>query len=583
MAIARRRFLLSAAAAGLLGGVRPSLAAAETGDALDAVLAEIARAPQRLRTSSLLFREADAGLPDLSFDASRQAADEARRRIARLTPLRDADLDGDRRDTLEALIWDLDAGVEFQRYYWLDSPLSADGSALQTATDRLAMAPLTTAAALDGYLAMLEAFPAYIGQILEKVRGQQSRNIIVHRETVAAVVRQMEALLASPAATFVPTPARLAHLPEADAARFTARATRLLDAEILPPLGRLAAYLRDAYLPAAGDAVGLWRQPDGADFYRFLIRFNLSRDLDPEEAHRGALDAVAEADRDLAALRHRIGFDGPAEAFHRQLETDARWKSTTTDAVTARFQSGLAAFEPHFPRFFETRPTTPYAAAPQPPEYNDVMVNGRYQWPTDADPRGTYFFNGGTLDAATWFWATPLIHHELVPGHHLQLDHVYASRTLPPFRKSLVISGSTEGWAEYARRLVVEAGVYDDDPMTRYADRLMDRRMAMMAVADTGMHAKGWSLDQAVSYFSTNAITIPSLQRRAMLGIATEYPGFLISYWAGGAEFARLRRETTARAGAAFDLRRFHEVVLSGGVLPFPVLEARLNRRFGGS
>ncbi|HWW12743.1 MAG TPA: DUF885 domain-containing protein, partial [Brevundimonas sp.] len=379
-----------------------------------------------------------------------------------------------------------------------------------------------------------------------------------------------------------PAPARLAHLPEADAARFTAQCERLLTERIMPPLRALAAYLRDDYLPGAVDTVGLWRQPDGDDFYRFLIRFNVTLDVDPEDAHRRALDTVAEAERDMAELRRRIGFNGSAEAFHHQLETEARWKSATTEEVAARFEAGLAGFDPHFSRFFEARPSTPYSAAAQPPEYNDIMVNGRYQWPTDEEPRGTYLFNGGNLDTTTWFWATPLIHHELVPGHHLQFDRVHASRTLPPFRKSLVMSGHTEGWAEYGRSLVVEAGVYDDDPMARYADRLMDRRMAMMTVADTGMHARRWSLDEAVRYFSTNAITIPSLQRRAMLGIATEYPGFLLCYWAGGAEFARLRRTTAARAGAGFDLRRFHEVILTGGVLSFPVLEARLNRHFPG-
>jgi len=582
MPMERRRFLKSATALGLLGAAPPSLAATRSGDALDAVLAEIARAPQRLRSSSLLFRETDAALPDLSFEASLQAADEARAQIARLTPLRSADLDGDRRDTLEAVIWDLEGGVESQRYYWLDSPLSADGSALSIATGRLAAAPLRTAAARDNYLSMLAGFPAYIDQILEKVRGQQSRNIIAHRETVTAVLLQMDTLLASPTATFIPAPARLAHLPEPEAARFTAQAGRLLADGIMPRLRRLGAYLRDDYLPGTGETVGLWRQPDGDDFYRFLIRFNVTLDIDPEDAHRRALDTVAEAERDMAELRRRIGFNGSAEAFHHTLETDARWKSTTTQEVAARFEAGLAGFDPHFSRFFETRPTTPYSAAPQPPEYNDIMVNGRYQWPTDEDPQGTYLFNGGDLDTTTWFWSTPLIHHELVPGHHLQFDRVRDSRTLPPFRKSLVMSGHTEGWAEYGRSLVVEAGVYDDDPMARYADRLMDRRMAMMTVADTGMHARRWSLDEAVSYFSTNAITIPSLQRRAMLGIATEYPGFLLCYWAGGAEFARLRRATAARAGPGFDLRRFHEVILSGGVLSFPVLEARLNRHFPG-
>lgn len=579
----RRRFLWGAAAAGLCATQSNAVFAAQPRSPLDAIVAEYMSAPQRPRSNSLLFRDTDAVLPDLSVEAADHAATGMRQWIARLKALRDTPLEGDDRDTLEALMWELNTGLEWRRFYWLDSPLSADGSALSVATDRLALAPLRSAAALDGYLAMLEAFPAYVAQIVEKVQGQLTRNIVLHRETIIAVAKQLDRLLASPAGTFVPAPSRLSGISAEAAERFKARATRLVDERIVPALHRLSALLNETYLPRAGEEVGLWRYADGGDYYRFLIGSTTTRDLEPDETHKNALEEVAKADRDLTALRRTMGFQGSAEAFHAQLETGARWKAASTQEVTERFQAALARFKPQYSRFFLEPPATPYDVKPQPPEYNDVMVNGRYQWPTQADPRGAYLFNGGDLDNTSWFWATPLIYHELVPGHHLQLDRVYSSRTLSPFRKSLVFSGPIEGWAEYARRLAVEAGLYENDPMTRYADRLMDRRMAMMAVADTGMHAKRWSLDSAVQYFSTNAITKPSLQRRAMLGIATEYPGFLLSYWAGSDEYARLRRVTESATGSAFDVRRFHEVILSAGVLPFPVLEARLRRHFGGA
>jgi len=578
MSLDRRVVLLGASALGLAAASGAQAAPADR--ELEAIIDEIMRSPNRPRSSRVAMAPLSGVLPDLSPAGSERGAGETKDWAARLAKLRDAPLTGESRDTLEAALWDLDAGLEWRRDYWFQSPLSADDSALSSVTERLSTAPLDTAAARDVYLATLEALPPYIDQIGDKVRGQRARKITQHRETVAAATRQTEAMLVAPDKTFIPAAERLKGVAPADAARFQARAGAIVTEKVAPALKRLATYLRDDYLPQGDDAVGLWRFPGGEQHYRFLMRFNVTRELDPKEAHRGALAAVAAAEADLAELRRKMGITDSAEAFHAKLLTDPRWKSATPQEVSARFQRPLDRMKPHLSRFFEAPPSTPYGAEPQPAEYNDVLVNGRYQWPTVTDPRGAYLFNAGDLATTSWFWATPLAYHELVPGHHLQLDRIYTSQTLAPYRKSLALSGTVEGWAEYARRLPIEAGVYDDDPMGRYADRLMDRRMAMMAVADTGMHVHGWSLDKAVEYFSTNAITKPAQQRRAMLGIAAEYPAFLLSYWAGGEEYARLRRVCRDLTGPGFDVRRFHETILSGGVLPFPVLEARLRRRF---
>ncbi|WP_172448649.1 DUF885 domain-containing protein [Caulobacter mirabilis] len=581
MRIVRRRFIQCAGAAGLIGLGTPVAARAD--DTLDGVVTEFMSTPPGLRSNAILYRKADEEFPDLSYEGSERAAAQARRWIARLSPLKSAPLDDDARDTLGVLLWELETSLGHHRYYWLDSPLSADGSAIEIGIGRLATAPLQTTADLDQYLARLEAFPAYVGQVETKVRGQESRRVLSHRETVIAEVGHLDRILAAPADAFVPATGRLSKIPAAAAARFQATARALTEGRVVPALRRLADYLRSDYLPRTNDAVGLWRLPEGADYYRFLLRSNVTLDLDPSDVHARTLETVAEADRDLAALRREIGFQGSAEAFHAELLTGARWKASSVEEVSDRFTAGLRRFDPVYARFFERPPSTPFGVEPQAPEYNDIMVNGRYRWPTDENPRGAYLFNGGDLANTSWIWATPLVLHELVPGHHLQIDRIYASRTLSPFRKSMKAGGPVEGWAEYGRRLAVEAGLYADDPMTRYANRLMDRRMAMMAAADTGMHAKEWSLSKALDYFAGNAITKPALQRRAMLGIATEYAGFLPSYWAGGAEYARLRRRAAAAKGAAFDLRRFHETILSAGILPFPVLGARLDRHFGAA
>jgi uncharacterized protein (DUF885 family) len=500
--------------------------------------------------------------------------------MARLGRLPKSAMTGDDRDTLGVLQWEFETALAWHRFYWLDSPLSAEGSALSIGVSRLGDLPLRSVADRETYIAMLEKFPDFVDTISGKINGQIARGIFSHHETLAAVIGQMGRMLASPATSYIPAPHRLSLVDQNEASRFTARANRVLEASIVPSLRRLSTVLSEQCLPRAQQTVGLWRNPDGADYYRFLLRFNVTLDIDPEEAHRGALAAVAEADRDLAMLRKEMGVQASARAFHHNLQSDPRWRWKSEEEVKTHLTQALALWGPHLSGFFSHPPQTPYGVAPQPAEYNNVLVNGRYQSPTNNDPRGTYLFNGGDLDTTCWVWGTPFIYHELIPGHHLQLDRVFSSKTLSPLRKSLRLGGSVEGWAEYGRRLALEAGLYDADPMLRYSNRLMDRRMAMMAVADTGMHVKGWSLDRATEYFSANVITKPALQRRAMLAIATEYPGFLLNYWAGGEAYARMRQRIENRTSGTFDRCRFHDVILDGGVLPFPVLEARLDRHF---
>ncbi|MBN8885562.1 MAG: DUF885 domain-containing protein [Rudaea sp.] len=580
----RREFLRSLTAAGIAGAM-PSftaVAAAPTAaparDTLDAILDETARQPRPNASGWLPYAHADAPLPDLSFDYSQASARRTEAWLVRLERLRATALSDDDRETADVLRWDLEASLGWHRYYWLDFPLGPYTSVLSVLTDRLAAASLATNEAQDRYLALLDASPAYIGQIDAKLRGQIARGIVYPREEVVGIVRYLDELLGQPAATFVPARARLKDVAGARADDFSARAGKTLDRRVVPALQQLAATLKQSYLPKAKPAVGLWQFADGPEYYRFLCGVRLSRQHDPKEVHERALQTVAEIDSELAGMRRKLGFSGSAQAFHQELLDGARWKAANTDEVAARFRAALARFEPHLSRFFLRPPSKPYDVAPEAPELEALMVNGYYGPASETTPRGTYFFNGGNLKDASWFWASPLIYHELVPGHHLQIDSIQANAALSPYRKAFIISGYPEGWAEYARSLAVEAGVYDDDALGLYAHRLMDRRMAISTVVDTGMHVKRWTLDRAEQYFARDAITRPQLRRRLALAYAADFPGLAACYWGGGEEFKHLRRSTQAAVGRDFDVRRYHDAVLSAGIVPFPVLDARLRR-----
>lgn len=578
----RRQFVIGAVAATSLAskaGSAAALSGATADQAVYDIVEETVRNPRPIGSYWAPYG-GSTGLHDLSFDYSQASAERTRSWIARLKRLETEPLTEDGRETLEVLVWDLEQSLGWHRYYWLDFPLGPYSSVLSTMFGRLGAANLESAEDLDRYLQLLEAAPAYIDQVGVKIRGQLDRNILYPQEEIASVVGYLNGVVANPGGKFVPASGRLAGLSPPAAAAFVVRSQYIEATDILPALQRLSDLLSQSYLPRASDEVGLWRFDDGAEYYRFLLGVRLSRELDPAEVHEAALQTVADADRDLAEIRREIGFTGSTEAFHDELLHGERWKARTPDEVAERFRSALAKLQPRLPRFFLSPPSRPFDVAPQAPELETLLTNGYYQRPTDSDPRGVYVFNGGDLADASWFWAAPLIYHELSPGHHFHLDRIEANPALTPYRRSFITSGFAEGWGEYARSVTVESGVYDDDPMGRYADRLMDRRMAMGTVGDTGMHVKRWTLDQAEQYAAGDAITRPKMRRRMVLADASDFPGLSACYWAGGEEFRRLRRQTEAAAGADFDVRKYHDVVLSGGIVPFHVLEARLKRKF---
>ncbi|MES2058452.1 MAG: DUF885 domain-containing protein [Pseudomonadota bacterium] len=550
--------------------------------ALDAIIAETARHPRPIGSYWEPYGDGSA-LHDLSFDYSQASAERTHQWIAQLTRLKTAPLTEDGHETREVLLWDLEQSLGWHRHYWLDFPLGPYSSVLSALTRRLGAASLASSQDLDSYLRLLDASPRYIDQITAKLRGQIERNILYPREEIVAVSGYLKAVLADPATQFLPRGKRLSHVSPPSAAVFVVRSQKILAEAIVPALHRLSGFLDQSYLPRAGDDVGLWRFRDGPDYYRFLLGARLSREIDPVETHEAALQTVAEADRDLTRLRREIGFAGSAEAFHEEVLHGARWKAASVDDVAKRFRGALAKLQPRLPSFFSSPPAKPFDVAPQAPELESLLTNGYYQRPTKDDPRGIYVFNGGDLADASWFWAAPLIYHELSPGHHYHLDRIEANAALSPYRRSFISSGFAEGWGEYARSIAVESGVYDDDLLGRYANRLMDRRMAMGTVGDTGMHVKRWTLDQAEQYAAGDAITRPKMRRRMVLADASDFPGLSACYWAGGEEFRRLRRQTEVAAGQAFDIRRYHDTVLSGGIVPFPVLEKRLQRLFSGS
>ena len=233
--------------------------------------------------------------------------------------------------------------------------------------------------------------------------------------------------------------------------------------------------------------------------------------------------------------------------------------------------SYVRRIEPKVDAFFLRRPKAPYGVRRLEPQLEPGQTFGYYNPPTKAEPVGIYYFNGSNLGDRSLLNAGALIYHELVPGHHFQINLAYENQLIPPFRRETADTAYTEGWGEYASALAGEMGMYED-PYDLYGRLSMEMFITLRLVVDTGMNALGWPRAKAVELMRENLMETDTQIATESLRYSCDIPGQALAYKMGALEIRRLREKARAALGPRFDIRRFHEAVLGSGSLPMTTL-----------
>jgi len=514
---------------------------------------------------------AAANLPFNAHEATLEAAAQSSAMAAEARRLARQPMSEDDRDTLECLTWDLERDAGLARFYWHEFPLGYSGSQLATLSLQFA-AP----ASADGQAAFLQKVrqaPSYVDAIRERLDGQLQRGLTAPRAEGARAYDQLLVEAGEVAANIHKTAEAVAAQPGGASAALEAR--KVADGALAEAFGRLQDAVRTDYLPALGDQAKVTRAAGSADYFRELARLRVSEDLELSETHRQARDRLAAIDADLARMRRRLGVAADAAEFHRAMVGDPRWYVRSADELKSRLETAIAQVTPLAPRYFHAMPKTPFGVAPLPEALQTRLLNGFFLPPSPASPRGTYLYNASRLDISNWAWTKPLVSHELIPGHHLQAGLLFESKTLSTYRKSLFVPAYAEGWGEYARLLMEEAGFYEGDPWGLYASRLLERRFVLRAAVEAGVHEPGWTWQKAEAELATDPLTRPGTTRQIALSAAT-FRSTGLQYWWGMRRFVDLRDLARSRAGADFDLRDFHALVMRGDLAPFAVAERRI-------
>lgn len=428
------------------------------------------------------------------------------------------------------------------------------------------------------YLDLLRRYAGMVGQLRANLETQRSKGILLPKAGIDLVVLQIRSFITKPdQSVFAVSPARLGKVGEKEASAFRAGVERIVAESINPALEGLAG-LPDAaaYREAAPERVGLGQYPGGEAAYRHAVRLHTMLDLTPEEIHQRGLAEMARLEARMAEVRKRTGFAGTKAEFHRFLKTDPRFFAKTPEEVAERLLVPLRRIEPQVSRYFLRTPKAPYGVKRLNASLEGAMTYGYYQHPTLASPRADYMFNGSRLDQRPLLSAAALTYHELIPGHHLQVALQIENKSLPPFRRNNYPTASVEGWADYAASLAEEMGMYAD-PYDLYGRLAQDVLLTSRLVVDTGLNALGWTRQRAIDYMLEHTLESEVQISTETLRYAVDLPGQALAYKLGESKMWELRRKAERELGQGFDIRRFHDAILSSGALPLGVLEKHVD------
>ena len=433
--------------------------------------------------------------------------------------------------------------------------------------------PIRAPAEADALLERWRAMPAHLDQAVADLRRGTGEGRTAVAMLCTKVLQQLDELLDKPDAEWpLAEPARQA--PE-----IREQLLEVIGQEIRPAFERYRAVIVDEIAPNArsDDRPGLGHIPGGAEAYRLLTRAHTSLDIVPEDVHAVGLEEIRRIDGEFVELGARLlGTDGLAETL-RALRNDPALHFATREEIEASARASLERANAAIGDWFGRLPKAPCEVVVMPAHEEKHSTIAYYRDPAaDGSRPGQYYINTYAPETRPRYEAETLAFHESVPGHHLQLAIMQEVTELPAFRR---FNGSTayiEGWGLYTERLSEEMGLLSSET-DRFGVLSFDAWRAARLVVDTGMHALGWTRQQAIDFMVEHtALGENNIANEVDRYIS--YAGQALAYKLGQLELLRLRSEARERQGDRFDIKRFHDAVLEQGALPLPVLRAVVER-----
>jgi uncharacterized protein (DUF885 family) len=340
---------------------------------------------------------------------------------------------------------------------------------------------------------------------------------------------------------------------------------------------KIKKFFDEEYLPKTRTTIGVSNFPDGLAYYQDRVKHYTTNNLSYEDIYQLGLSEVARIKKEMLDVLKEVNFKGTLKEFITYLRTDPKFYVTSPEQLLKEASYIAKKIDGLLPQYFGKLPRQPYGVEPVPADLAPTYTGGRYSGaPIHSKRAGEYWVNTYDLKSRPLYVLESLTLHEAVPGHHLQIALTQELDSLPAFRRNLYVNAFGEGWGLYCEYLGTEMGLYKD-PYSHFGRLTYDMWRACRLVIDVGLHAKGWTREQAVDYLSENtALSLHEVNTEINRYIS--WPGQALAYKIGELTIRRLRKKTEDALKDKFDIREFHDLILSEGTVTMNILEQMVDR-----
>ncbi len=336
----------------------------------------------------------------------------------------------------------------------------------------------------------------------------------------------------------------------------------------------LVDYLKTEYIPHAPQTLGMGQYPGGYEMYRRQMDTYISCDATPEEVHAAGFRALEETKSKIRDIMKQVGFTGTLEEFTRSVQDDPRFKFKTPEEMQETLTGYLNLIRPILPKYFNRMPKADCAVRRIDPKREATTSWGYYNVPVE-EPIGVYYYSATELDKRCQVRANAVIYHELLPGHHYQMNLVMEDDTLPDIIHHHYNTACADGWAEYASGFCREIGLYS--PYNDFGRLCWDAFLCCRLIVDTGLNALGWTYEQAEAFLLEHTMFTQAEVYTELLRYTVGFPAQALSYKWGSMKFFGFREKAEKELGEKFDIKEFHDVMLEYGSIPLNLVEHHFN------
>jgi len=439
--------------------------------------------------------------------------------------------------------------------------------------------PFKTEKDYRNFLKRMDLYAVWMDSAMVYMKKGMAKGIVLPKALTVKVIPEFEDMITAKVednlfySTIKTMPTTFSEAVKKD---LTEKYSAAINDKLTPRFNKMAQFLKEEYLPASRATSGIVSLPFGKELYSTYVKMWTTTEMTPVEIHNLGLKEVARLKLEMEKVKTQVGFKGTLFAFFEEVRNKKELKPfKKPEEVLANFESIYARIKPNVDKLFSLQPKTKFEIR-RTEAFREKSGSAEYiQGAADGSRPGVFYVPIPDIANYNLYGDEDLFLHEAIPGHHFQVSLQQENQQLPDFRKFNWFGAYGEGWALYTESLGKELGLYKD-PYQYFGMLGNEMHRAIRLVVDTGMHAKGWTREQAIQYSLENeaeseASIVSEIERYMAI------PGQALSYKIGQLKIIELRKKAEAKMGSKFDIKKFHEKVLESGVLPLALLEKKIN------